>query len=752
MPKINIKKPNLKIHKVFFSNLNSLIFKELKSYFNSPIVYIVAFVGIIFHFFFFLFLGAFFQNGVSDLTTYFESLPWIFLLMVPAFTMGSISKEINQGTDEYILTKPVKTIEFVLAKVVAAFSFILITLLFELPAVITIITAGDFDIGKLFTQYLAVIFVAFCLTTVGVFYSSVVKNQIGSLLLTLLSNFIILFIGSRVVTFVLPLFLAPYIERISLITHFESMLKGVIDLQDLIYFTGFALFFITLIYYKISTIRLPKKSIKLTKLRFTTLLLLVIIFFITGFGQKIPGSIDLTRNKINTLSEVSKDISKNLDEKTTIQLYYSESLPAGLQTIKRDTISLLNDFKKAGNDKIRIVHKIGDTTKAMDKGIRVEKQGSGNLSTLQISDVYLGLVIKYKDQEETIASISNTNNLEYEITSTLTKLSNKDKKVIGILDTKVRNTSTTGLTAFKSTLEREYTVESIIFDEEQRTIDSEKFDAIIISAPNQEMSEEMQGEIRRYFDEGGALFFMVDPINVQTQMMFSASSVESPLNNFFEDLGITVEKTLLFDLKSYASLQHPNYVFGIPYPFFTITANTGENNSFNNISSVMLGWASWIRIDEEKVHNIEITPILQTSNFAGFQKEGEFNIEMEQTWDNIKENELDQYTVAVSFVEQDDSPGRAVLVSDSDFLTNQYGHLESYQNSAFGLTSIEWLVQNEALSSIKGKSRQIAPLMVKSPAHALFLNIMMFSPFALILLIAAGKFILRKREMKKVYK
>jgi len=108
-------------------NIKTIYQKELRSYFNSPIAYIVIIVFLIIAGYFFT--NGLFQNNLATLRSLFDIIPFIFLFFIPAITMRLFSEEKKQGTIELLLTKPITDYELVAGKFLAAFMLTLITLL-----------------------------------------------------------------------------------------------------------------------------------------------------------------------------------------------------------------------------------------------------------------------------------------------------------------------------------------------------------------------------------------------------------------------------------------------------------------------------------------------------------------------------------------------------------------------------------------------------------------------------------------------
>ena len=184
-------------------NSTGIIFRrELKSYFNSPVAYIVilAFLGVT-HW---LFFRTFFLDNQSTLRPFFSLLPWIFLFLGPAITMRAWAEEKKLGTIEVLMTFPVREREAVLGKFLAAFLFLVITLGLTISLPLTVMFIGYPDPGPILGGYLGACLLGGTYLAIGLFASSLTENQIVAFILAIVLGFALLVIGEDVVLFSLP--------------------------------------------------------------------------------------------------------------------------------------------------------------------------------------------------------------------------------------------------------------------------------------------------------------------------------------------------------------------------------------------------------------------------------------------------------------------------------------------------------------------------------------------------------------------
>ena len=159
------------------TNINIILRKELKSYFNSPMAYIFLVVFAIVTGYFFT--NTFFLFNQSNMRALFNIVPLVYLFFIPAITMGLIAREKNIGTMEVMSTLPIKDVEFVVGKFLSALILIALGLGFTLIHFITLVNVGtNIDYGAVFTGYLGLLMLGSVYASVGTFASSVTENQV----------------------------------------------------------------------------------------------------------------------------------------------------------------------------------------------------------------------------------------------------------------------------------------------------------------------------------------------------------------------------------------------------------------------------------------------------------------------------------------------------------------------------------------------------------------------------------------------
>jgi len=218
--------------------------KELNSYFNSPLGYLVSSVFLVASGY--LFMQGFFISGQATMRGFFALMPAVLIFILPAVTMSSWAEEKRSGTAEVLLTLPLENIQAVLGKFLAAFVFLALLLLFTFFIPLMLGTVSNPDWGLISAGYLGTLFLGAAYIAIGLWVSSVTKNQITAFLSALVVIFIFYIAGSSFILDTMPSVVASIGKNISLATHFNSILRGVVSLKDLIYYISVVIFFIFL--------------------------------------------------------------------------------------------------------------------------------------------------------------------------------------------------------------------------------------------------------------------------------------------------------------------------------------------------------------------------------------------------------------------------------------------------------------------------------------------------------------------------
>ena len=223
--------------------------RELAGYFDTPLAYIFSVLFLFLTGIFTFYPGGFFDRGEADLKPFFNFLPWLYLILMPAISMRLWAEERRSGAIELLLTLPMSLGATVLGKFLGAWVFTTIVLALTFPIWVTVSYLGDPDHGVIIASYLGTLLMAGGYLAIGACISATTKSQAIAFVISLVICFLFTVSGAPIVLDFFaawaPRAILDTIASFSFLTHFTAITEGVIDARDIIYFCsliGFWLF------------------------------------------------------------------------------------------------------------------------------------------------------------------------------------------------------------------------------------------------------------------------------------------------------------------------------------------------------------------------------------------------------------------------------------------------------------------------------------------------------------------------------
>jgi ABC-2 type transport system permease protein len=242
--------------------------REFASYFATPLAYVFIVIFLVLAGVCTFSFGALFERGQADLLPFFNFLPWLYLFLVPAVAMRLWAEEHKSGSIELLFTQPITVWQAVLGKFLAAWLFLGIALALTFPTWITVNYLGNPDNGAALAAYIGAFIMAGAYLAVGSCMSALTNNQVIAFVLTALACFLFTLAGFPAVTdWSRAVFegiaswsifgagmragiesfgaaLTDGVAGLSFLTHFENIMKGVLDLRDVLFFALVITFFL----------------------------------------------------------------------------------------------------------------------------------------------------------------------------------------------------------------------------------------------------------------------------------------------------------------------------------------------------------------------------------------------------------------------------------------------------------------------------------------------------------------------------
>jgi len=214
--------------------------REVVGFFASPVAYVFIVIFLLLSGFFTFMVSGFFDRGQANLLIFFAWHPWLYLFLVPAVGMRMWSEERRLGTIELLLTMPITPWQAIVGKFLASWLVLALALALTFPIVLTVNYLGHPDNGVIFASYLGSLLLAGTYLSISAMTSAMTRNQVVSFILSLVICLFLILAGWPPVTNLLTQWASPWfvetIAAFSVMTHFDSIQKGVIDSRDVIFF------------------------------------------------------------------------------------------------------------------------------------------------------------------------------------------------------------------------------------------------------------------------------------------------------------------------------------------------------------------------------------------------------------------------------------------------------------------------------------------------------------------------------------
>ena len=607
--------------------------REFKSYFDSPVAYVflTAFLALVG----FLTFGVarFYEARQADLTAFFFWHPWVYLLLVPAATMGTWADERRNGTIEQLLTLPLTVWEALAGKFLAAWAFIGIALALTFPVALTAGYLGSPDWGTVVCGYLGSLLLAGAASAIGVFASSLSRSSVVGFVISLVMVFLLLIIGFDPVTgavaaWGVPMGLVDGLAGCSLLTHFEALRRGVVDLADVGYYLGVIVFFLA----AAKTVTDGRRGA--SKGAIGLVLVAVIAVAADVVLAKLPLRADLTAERLYTLSEGSRAVLGQLDKDVTLKYFVSSSaaeMPMALKTYATQVENLLEEYDRAAGGALAIEKfdpKPDSDAEEWAQRYGVEPQSVNPFG----SPIYFGLVAVCGDKEETLGTLTPRTEatLEYDITRLVTRVAWPERPVVGVM-TSVEGVLAKadprmmqmrrppqGWAAFGE-LAKDYDVREVPPTVEE--IDPAVKTLVVLHAKN--LTDKTLYAIDQFVCRGGKLIACVDPMSLKTllsqpqnQMMMGGGNEPSTLGKLFEAWGVTFDpKQITCDLAAATKLNNGQGMVNDEPAFLTLGADNMEKSDLlvSRLTQVMFPFAGAFAFDG-KDSDLVFTPVITTSS------------------------------------------------------------------------------------------------------------------------------------------
>ena len=695
--------------------IRTVVQREVSGFFDHPTAYIlvVAFLGLGL----FLTFRTIYAAGIATLRPFFDLLPWLFAIFIPAITMRSLAEERRSGTLEWLLAHPLRETEVVLGKFVGNWFFVLAALAGTIPTALGLLKVSEADGGIMMAEYIGAALLAAQGVAIGLWASSLTRNQITAFMLAASVSFTLVIMGTPVVLVGLPPIFGTGILNLSVLGHFQNVARGVVDLRDVIYFLSTAGLFLFMAVAIMSRERLSTGRSAYRRLRTGTAALIAVVVVLNLLGGNLRGRLDLTREGLYTLSDGTREILGGLDDLVTLKLVISDELPAELQPTLRDLADLVADLRRAAGGQL-VVENLNPNVneeaarEARSLGITQNEFNVLRDDEFEVRRGWLGLALLYADQREVIPFINRTDDLEFRLVSAISTMTADERQSVAFL-TGFGAQGPETFRGFAQALSERYDLHTIDLSEDTvPSLSRDTLDIVVVAGPQEPLGAPAVEAIRSFIDTGGSALFLIDKhqVSPETPMMYP---VFTGLESFLEEKGVGTDAGVVLDHSSNSNISMGRQgIFNVvrPYPLWPIALRGDPHPTTRDLSNLSAGWATVLTVTDSTVQKLWVT----TENGA-IQAAG--GIIMPDALLEPDPNDFQTVTLAVALDPAatggggssgegrgSATEGRMIVVGDVDFLQEQFVRANP-QNLVFTLNAIDWLAQDEALIGIRSKLR-----------------------------------------------
>jgi gliding-associated putative ABC transporter substrate-binding component GldG len=478
--------------------------------------------------------------------------------------------------------------------------------------------------------------------------------------------------------------------------------------------------------------------------RFSTFriaLVLAIIVVVNVIAMRFFKRFDLTHDSIYTLSVVSKSLVGALDDKFIVKAYFTSDLPAPYNNNKRYLQDQLDEYRAYGGGNFQ--YEFIDPSKKEELKQEAQKYGIPPVQVqvlkddkLQIQEAYMGLVMMYGDKQERLPVVRPESNLEYELSSTIKRMTSRELKKIGVL-TGHGEPPLQQIGRVQEMLAKQYQVTTV--DLAGGKAIPADIAVLLLIAPDKPLKNWEKFLIDQYLIKGGRVGFFLNKVNANLQNQ-AGRPLNLEVDDMLESYGVRINTDLVRDAScAYVSLQQQagSMMMQTQVPFYYLPRATDFDKAspiVKDLGSVVFYFASSIDTSLARPRGY-VTEVLISSSKRSGRQENYFMIDPRtpMTQEMFKESGIPlAVTVEGAFVSAFatkpvgadtsataalDTTGKVVsgrltkiaVIGDGDFLQDQYSG-GNKDNFLLATNIIDYLADDIGLASIRSRDSGTKPL------------------------------------------
>ena len=453
--------------------------------------------------------------------------------------------------------------------------------------------------------------------------------------------------------------------------------------------------------------------------------------------------IDLTKNKLHTLSPATVTIVKNLKDLVKVKVYLSSQLPPNAAPIASDLKTILAEFHNLNRSNLEVSY--FDPTKdekakqeAQQFGIQPLQFSSVNNDKIEVQTGYFGLAMVYGSQQEVLSVAGDIGNMEYFLVSGIKKLTlgNNTKIILAEGNGEITSDETQ---LFSKYLNDTYQVTTADLSKDNSLLN--KNGTLLFLGPSTSFSQNAIGEIKKWLDDKKSALFLLQPVSVSGNLQGTKTATLG-IEDLLKNQGIEVKPTLILDSSStIANFQSQNGSFLSQYPYWIQVRPENIDQSLpplSGIRSLMMPWASPLTLSGMAKGMIYSSPNSWTSDNLS---------DMSPLVKFTSGQDLGKKPIAALVTDK----ARLAVIGNVNFIKDQFAS-NSQENLALAFNLIDYLSSDESLLSIRAKSIDNPPLQsVNDSNKQIIKGLALGSPIVLLLFIGFGAYYLRKKNRVAFY-
>lgn len=574
----------------------------------------------------------FFDSSHATLLPMMLNITVFGCFLIPFLTMSVWARSTTLDSLPWFFSFPIHLRSVVLSRFFLAWGFALVALGSTIPLGFTLDYLGTPDWGVILTSYIMLAALSAFQVALGSLASAIAPHQLAAFTLAAITNIVFLALGSHLLFEDIPSILnLAWTDRLAPLGvpyHLVAAFRGVLDFRDLLYFLGWTLFCLFMIQAVIHNKRKQKRPSRNTTFGYLAAGLGVLILVL--FARQANIRLDLTEEKLYTLSSGTKDIIRKLEKPIFAELYFtrSQSTPA-LKQYGQRIEELLREYASTSPKTfhLRLVDPIQDSEEEVNARIA----GMQAMTSKAGENIYLGLALRQGDQNLSIPLLNPDTEaqLEYELTEAVVKLVQAAKPSIGIMtelplvgDELGESTNLRNDWAFVSALRSLY---QIVHVPVQSEAIPENIQSMILIHPKQ-LSERTLFAIDQYVMRGGRLLVFLDafcrfeinyPRGGQDHLKFS-----SQLKVFLDAWGIHFHsETLVGDHARASNIKLAQIAYDYPFQMQLSSSEMNKDMSIaKNLQTIHVLESGWLESAPVMPKGLQFHPLISSSETSGLVK------------------------------------------------------------------------------------------------------------------------------------